>query len=224
MESQTIQFTLFFDKGYIADPYFPAKEELINIQKLSGMNRTRTEAKREQALKEYLRRQGISQEAYEALEERASRPWYRDQEGAIIIPSHQMYGCLIESAKTLSASQRPCDPANLRHILHVSDWDTGKEKEDGVYERLVMPKSGTGQPLSNQRALRKNPFIAKFTAHGTIGFFVNDIPEAQHIIDFVGYCGQRVGVGTSRKMGYGRFVIQDASHAEISGATIAPAR
>ena len=209
METITIHFTLWFQKGYIADPYFPEREELINIQKLSGMNRARTEAKREQALKEYLRRQEMSQDAYEALEKRALRPWYRDGDQHIIIPSHQFYGCLIEGGKTLSASQRPCDPDNLRHILQLSDWATGKDKEDGIYERLVMPKSGTGQPLSNQRALRKNPFIAQFHATGTISFFLSDIPDAQRITDFVSYCGQRVGVGASRKMGYGRYTIAE---------------
>jgi hypothetical protein len=205
-EKALVSLSLDFgiSKGYIADPYLPAREEVINIQKLSGMNRARSEAKREQALHEYLRRQGLGLDEYDALLARANEPWYR-QGSAIIIPSHQLYGCFIEGASTLSASQRPCDPGNLRHLLQVSDFDTGREKEDGIFERLVMPKSGTGQPLSNQRALRKNPYLADFVATGTLTWFLSDFPEVQPIVDFVAYCGERVGVGASRKMGYGRF-------------------
>jgi hypothetical protein len=209
IQSTTVSLTLHFAQGYIADPYVPAREELINIQKASGMNRSRSEAKRKQALEEYLRRQNMDMDDYQALEARATIPWYRDEHNEIVIPSHQFYGCLIEGAKNLSASQRPCDPNNLRHVIALSALTTGKKHQDGVYERLVMPKSGTGQPLSNQRALRKNPYIADFDAHGTLRFFVSDIPEPQRLIDFVAYCGQRIGVGASRKMGYGRFVITD---------------
>lgn len=151
----------------------------------------------------------MEQDAYDALVAQANAPWYRNGTH-ILIPSHQLYGCLIEGAKTLSASQRPCDPTNLRHLLQVSDFVTDKSTEDGVYERLVMPKSGTGQPLSNQRALRKNPYIAQFSATGTLAWFETDFPEAQPLLDFVVYCGTRVGVGASRKMGYGRFVVQVA--------------
>ena len=210
METQIIVFTLSFVQGYIADPYYPEREELINIQKASGMNRSRSDAKREQALKEYLRRLDMTAEQYLDLEKLAQRPWYWNSAGEIVIPAHQMYGCLIEGAKTLSPSQRPCDPNNLRHILRVSDFATGKKQQDGVYQRLVMPKSGTGQPVSNQRALRKNPYIADFTATGRVTFFLSDIPDAQRLMDFVAYVGQRVGVGASRKMGYGRFTVEEA--------------
>ena len=60
--------TLYFPEKYIADPYFPEREELINIQKNSGMNRARSEQKREDSLKEYLRRNGYTLEHYALLE------------------------------------------------------------------------------------------------------------------------------------------------------------
>jgi hypothetical protein len=205
---QTIDISLSFEKGYIADPYFPAREQLINLQKISGMNRAKSEDKRQQALKDYLQRQGISQEEYLEIEKAAKEPWYRS-EGGIIIPSHQLYGCLIESCRNASATLKPCDPDNLRHVLDVSDLATGKGTHDGIFQRLVMPKSGTGQPLSNQRALRENPFIADFTATGTLAFFPEDLRgEGNTLYDFICWAGQRIGVGASRKMGYGRFQVQ----------------
>ena len=202
----TLTFTLHVARGYIADPYYPEREEVINIQKSSGMNRAKSEAKREQNLREYLLRLGMTPEEYAALVVRANRPWYKNAD-EIIIPAHQLYGCFIQSAVMLSASQRPCDPNNFRHLIEVSDFATGKTKEDGVFERLVMPKSGTGQPLSNQRALRRNPYISNFDAHGTLTFYKSDFEEFKAIADFVGYAGQRIGVGASRKMGYGRFTV-----------------
>lgn len=171
------------------------------------MNRAKSEDKRQQSLRDYLQRQGMSMEAYLALEAAAKAPWYRNGTG-IIIPSHQFYGCLIEAAHTASATLRPCDPDNLRHVLEVSDLETGKDHEDGLFERLVMPKSGTGQPLSNQRALRSNPYIAGFEATGTLGYFPEDLrSEGQTLYEFLVWAGQRIGVGASRKMGFGRFKI-----------------
>lgn len=205
-----LDLCLYFGEKFIADPYWPEREELINIQKNSGMNRARSEQKREENLKEYLRRNGYTLEQYAELERLARRPFYTADDGHIIISSHQMYGCLIQAASILSASQRPCEPENLRHVLRVSAFVTPKTRADGVFKRLVMPKSGTGQPLSNQRALRMNDFIADFEATGTIGFFPDDVRNADELPDFVAYAGQRIGVGASRKMGCGRFVVQSS--------------
>ena len=213
---QTIlNICLYFPEGFICDPYWPEREELINIQKNSGMNRARSEQKRDDNLKEYLKRNGYSLEQYAELEKLCRRQFYTSTAGQIIISSHQLYGCLIEASRNISASQRPCDPNNLRHVLRVSDLLTTKEKADGTYKRLVMPKSGTGQPLSNQRTLRMNDYIADFEATGTIRFFPEDIRNADEIPDFLTYAGQRIGVGASRKMGYGRFVVKSCAVGEV---------
>lgn len=212
---QQVSVVLYFEKGYIADPYMPEREQLINLQKGSGMNRAKSEEKRAQALRDYLQRQGLSMEDYKRLEVAAQQPWYR-KGGEIIVPSHQMYGCMIESARGATATLRPCDPDNLRHVIVVSDFTTGKTVEDGVFARLVMPKSGTGQPLSNQRALRSNPYIEDFHASGTLTFFPNDLRDSGAVLeDFVAWAGQRIGVGASRKMGYGRFDIEAWEQASV---------
>lgn len=173
------------------------------------MNRARSEQKRDENLKEYLRRNGYTPEQYALLEQQARRPFYTQEDGTIIISSHQFYGCLIQSADTLSASQRPCDPGNLRHIMRVSDLVTNRRKPDGIYTRLVMPKSGTGQPLSNQRTMRSNAYIEQFTARGQIGFYPDDVHNVDELQDFLIYAGERIGVGASRKMGCGRFEVTE---------------
>lgn len=209
---------LEFDKGYIADPYWPEREELINIQKSSGMNRAKSEKTRNDALTTYLNRLEMSMEEYEELTALAQRPWYRRhfQEGEeIMIIAHQMYGCLIESVKHCPAALRLCEAQNLRHMIYVSDFSTGKDKEDGIFRRLVMPKDGNGKPLSNQRALRENPYIEHFIAIGRMSFYPYEMrDEGKYFKDYLTYCGQRVGVGASRKMGYGRFTVKSMLRAE----------
>jgi len=212
MQQTHVQVTLYFPGRYIADPYWPEREELINIQKASGINRARSEAKREEALTTYLQRIGMSRDQYDELQTKAERPWYRQgprDDGLIIIPSHQLYGCLIESCKAAPAAIRPCEATNIRSLLRVSDFVTPKQRSDGIYRRLVMPKSGTGQPLSNQRALRMNSYIEDFEASGTLAYFPDDLRDyGASLQDFLHYAGQRVGVGAARKMACGRFSIQ----------------
>jgi hypothetical protein len=228
MRQTTVNVTLYFEGRYIADPYWPEREELINIQKASGINRARSEAKREEALTAYLQKIGMAREQYVELQTKAERPWYRQglsDDGLIIIPSHQLYGCLIEACKAAPAALRPCEATNIRSLLRVSDFVTPKQRSDGIYRRLVMPKSGTGQPLSNQRALRMNPYIEHFEATGTLAYFPDDLrDQGESLQDFLHYAGQRVGVGAARKMACGRFAIKtwevsDAEPREGRGRT-----
>src|SRR5262249_11535065 len=219
--------TLYFEGKYIADPYLPEREELINVQKGSGMNRARSEQKRQQALSDYLKRIDWTPERYAELEQAANQPWYRQElgnpESPIIIPSHQYYGCLIETCKNISAVLRPCDANNLRYVLRVSDLTTERCCEVGVYKRLVMPKSVTGQPLSNQRALRSNPYIDNFSASGTIAYDDAQLSHAGETLEeFLSWAGQFTGVGAARKMGCGRFVVQSFVDEMPKAAAAAP--
>lgn len=210
MQRFSASVILEFPEKFCSHPYWPELEELINIQKSSGMNRARTAVKREQALAEYLKRNGWTSEQYKELEKLAHRQWYTSASKEIIIPSHQFYGCLIESAQNISASQRPCDPDSMRHLLRLSsEWPTGKKQADGIYRRLVMPKSGSGQPLSNQRGLRENEYIESFSITGTMSWYENDLHHADELPDFLGWAGQRIGIGACRKMGFGRFLVKE---------------
>jgi hypothetical protein len=55
-------------RSYIADPYWPERERLVNIQKESGMSRARSAANRRKALEEYLRSEGMTLKDYDELE------------------------------------------------------------------------------------------------------------------------------------------------------------
>lgn len=207
---------LTFDKGYIADPYWPQRERLIDIQKKSGYNRARTMKGREKALADYLGSIKVTKDDYDLLMYQASRPFYtlEDvvsmvlQDGRnyqeIVISAHQMYGCLAQAASLISAPLRLAKAEQIRTVIQVSDFMTGKTAQDGVWERFAVVKAGTGNKLSNQRSLRSNPYIAGFTARGEINWLGDEIKPVQVFLD---WAGRDIGVGACRKMGWGRFTI-----------------
>jgi len=67
-------------------------------------------------------------------------------------------------------------------------------------------KSGSGKTLSNQRGYRVSQLIRNFDAVGSVTIdekMVN--PEA--VKELLTFAGRVVGIGASRKMGYGRFAL-----------------
>mgnify|MGYP001605286442 CR=1 FL=1 len=211
-----VKVTLHFEKGYIAHPYWPQRERVINIQKVSGMNRAKSEAKRADALNAHLKTLDMTREQYDQLLGQADRQFYtvQDQRAAvnghqpdeIVIPAHQMYGCLAQGADQCPSRMRIAQLDQIRSVISLSDFYTGKEKRDGAWERFATVTGGTGQKLSNQRALRCNDYIANFDATGQVHYTGED---EQKLRDFLDWVGREVGVGASRKMDWGRFTISD---------------
>jgi hypothetical protein len=207
---QTIALTLYFDRGYIADPYWPALARLIDIQKHSGLNRARSAANRRKALEEYLNAHNMTLADYEALEKSAHEPFYRAPNGEIIIPENQVLAFLVATCDEARSATRPCAPDQVRSRFLASPWTTGKTKADGVWERFATVAAGTGQKLSNQRGLRRSEYIEKFEARGTL-CFDPDFVDPQSLQRALQFGGQFVGIGASRKMGWGRFECRDFS-------------
>jgi hypothetical protein len=209
-----INATITFDKGYIAHPYWPELEKAINIEKESGTRRARSEEKRVKALRDYLTSHNMTMEDYLALKQKAERPFYTvattlgtvngHQLDEIVIPSHQLYGALAQACDLASSSLRIAKTEQLRTVLTVDDIFTGKDKADGVWDRFVVVKAGAGQKLSNQRALRSNAYLGPFTADWGVSFS-EEILNVNKVKDFLQYAGREIGVGASRKLGWGRF-------------------
>lgn len=172
------------------------------------MNRVRSQAKREQALSNHLTKMGLSMEEYEELLRIADRPFHLTPGGLIVIPAHNLYGCLAQASDLATSSLRLASPEQIRTVLHTSDWLTDKREADSlVWKRFVVVKSGTGQALSNQRSLRENSYIADFEAVGTLRFSL-DILRPDKVRAFLDYAGLNIGVGASRKLDNGRFTIR----------------
>lgn len=193
-------------KKYIAHPYWSELAQVIDIQKQSGVNRVRSEDKREAALANFLKKQGKTKEEYDALVLKSKRSWYRknndDLNSPIVIPSHQFSGMMVQAAMSAPAGAR-IDPTELRSIIEVSDFVTTKTKCDGVFSRYIMPKDGSGKPLSNQRQLQTNEHLLDVEASGTL---VIDTERAKvdSVRALLDHAVSRTGIGAARKMGYGR--------------------
>ncbi len=205
-----MHITAHFERGYIADPYWPALAKLIDIQKQSGLNRARSSANRRKALEEHLRAKDMSLADYEKLEKESKEPFYRGAKSEIIIPENQVMSFLVATCDEIRAAQRPCEPNQVRSRFVVSPWNTGKTAQDGIWERFATVSAGTGQKLSNQRGLRQSAYIEKFEAAGIIAFDADyvDPPALKRALI---WGGQFVGIGASRKMGWGRFDLRDFS-------------
>lgn len=200
----TLSMQCSFARGYIADPYWPQRAKLIDIQKESGMNRARSAANRRKSLEEYLNVRGMTLEEYDRIEREAQEPFYRDEDGEIIISEHHVMSFLVSTTYQARSANRPCAPEQVRSRFIVTPWSTGKTHPDGVWERFVTVTAGTGAKLSNQRGLRANQYIEKFVASGKISYDP-DFVDTETLKRSIVWGGQFVGIGASRKMGWGRF-------------------
>lgn len=222
MQTQ-LPITFKFSRGYIAEPYWPAREKVINIQKISGMNRARAEDKRNKTLVDYLTSKDMTMDDYKQLVAKADVPFYRYEDvinnfgdnapndhelDEIVVPSHQIYGCLVNAAYSASKAMRMCDPGQLRVILKVPEVFTGKTKADDKWERFVVVKAGAGMKLSNQRSLRTSYWIKPDPMQMVVEFDDN-VVSVKKVHDFIRYAGSETGIGASRKMGWGRFTVID---------------
>lgn len=204
-------------KSYIAHPYWPEMERVINIQKESGMNRARSSANRRKALEEYLRSHEMTLADYEKLVERSKRAFHVDSNGLLYIPKRNVDAMLVATCDTMRAAGRPCVPDMVRTALRASSWTTDVDPDGALpWSRFAVVSSGTGARLSNQRGARCNlymgdeppdpdlPATGKVIAHGT--FDLNpEMVDPKTLYNALVYAGEWVGIGASRKMGWGRF-------------------
>lgn len=199
--------------SYIGHPYWPERERVINIVKESGMSRARSTANRRSALEQYLKSAGMTLAQFEELQARADEPFYRDGEW-ISVPEIHVTSMMVNTAMTIRAAGRAVAPEKLRSLVQVSAWRTDRRDADGIWERFAVVTSGTGAKLSNQRALRSNPYIG--TPPGQLeggqaakarGRLMMDpsMVKPSVMLDMLRYAGTDVGIGASRKMGWGRF-------------------
>jgi len=202
----TFHIKMMFSK-YIGNPYWPEMYQLIEIGKSSGMNRARATQNRRKALEEYLRAKGMTLEDYDALEQKARRPFHTNGR-EIIIPAERVSSFLVATCDEARPAMRPCAHDQVRSRFVVTDWTTDRTKPDGKWTRFATVSAGTGAKLSNQRGLREDPFIENFHASGELSCDPNFV-RVDVLRDVIEWGGQFVGIGAARKMGMGRFTVQE---------------
>jgi hypothetical protein len=171
------------------------------------MNRAKSTANRRKALEEHLRSLNMTLADYEDLEKRSARPFYTEG-AAIVIPENHVVSFMVATCDEIRSAQRPCEPQQVRSRFVATPWSTGKTAADGIWSRFATVTSGTGQKLSNQRGLRNSPFISKFTAEGSLSFDADFVDKAA-LENALRWGGTFVGIGASRKMGWGRFTVTE---------------
>lgn len=199
MAMDKFQATIWIE-SYIAQPYWPEMNDVIEIQKRSGMNLVRSDDKRAERLNAHLKTLGISKADYSELVRLSQRRWYRvdnaDGASEIVIPTHQFSGMLVQAVKSApSGSKLPVD--GLRSSIRCSSFATGKTKMDRLYRRYVKSDQ------SNQRRLQEDEVIMDFEAKGMIEFYADDIKPAG-VDRLLEHALTRIGCGAARKMGFGR--------------------
>lgn len=211
--------------SFVGDPYWPQRAQVINITKESGMARARSTANRRKALEAYLSENNLTLADFERLEQEAEYPFHLNDDGFVVFPKHMVDGMLTAACTMARAAQRPCPPEQVRVLLRSSPWISDRRPEEALdWQRYVVVSSGTGAKLSNQRALRTNKYLgdqppgdlpttAPVLATGRLELDQSMVkPEVvQRLLD---WAGQRVGIGASRKMGWGRFQLLEFEKTE----------
>jgi hypothetical protein len=85
-------------KSYIAHPMTRERSEVISIQKASGFNRVRSQAKRKQTLAAELEKRGMSEADYAALTAKANAQFFSLDGGTVYIPSRNFQSFLAHVA------------------------------------------------------------------------------------------------------------------------------
>jgi hypothetical protein len=197
------KIALSFTSPFVAHPYWPEMYQLIEITKKSGVNRAKTDANRRKALEEYLRANNMTLADFEKLEAASRRPFHLI-DGEIVIPRESVMAFLVACNSTARSAFRACPPEQVWSRIIASPLRTGKTKSDGTWRRFATVNMGTGAKASNQRGLRENDYIENFTATGTLRFDEQTV-DPDTLRNVIGWGGQFVGIGASRKMGKGRF-------------------
>jgi len=191
--------------NYIAHPYLPARNLCIEIEKKSGVNRQKSDEKRVAALKAECQRQGITYERYLELREEAAVQWYRrPKDNRIYIPRHQIAGAFVQVIGTAPKSLRGIfTKDNFRALVQISDFVTDRAEPTGVFARFVKLET------SNQRSWQENEYIGRyldngkpFEAEGVLS--LADPKQNQTAKALLAAVVENIGVGASRKMGFGR--------------------
>jgi hypothetical protein len=140
---------------------------------------------------------------YDELERLAARPFYM-HDGRIIVPELHVMSMIVATCDRIGSRARPCAPDVARTVIAASPWHTGRQEADGSWERFAVVSSGTGAKLSNQRALRADAYIKNADADGTITVDTS-VVRPEILWKALEWAGTYVGIGSARKMGWGRF-------------------
>lgn len=197
-----VEVGLRFEKpGYIGLPYWPERNQIINITK--EVNPKLGEAKKQAALLAALEKRGLTMADYEVVVHKAARPFYTNGSEEIVIPE-RVFQSFINHASMTAPKAIPRIMSKGLTFIGVRIVDgylhTGKTAPDGTFDRFVKLEE------SNQRSFSSSPYIADFTAEGRLQVD-EEIIKAADLRKLVEWAGRWNGIGSARPQGYGRFSV-----------------
>jgi hypothetical protein len=208
-----VQVGFKFVSGYIANPFWPARDTLINIgkdvhPKLQG-------AKRQAAIQAALEKRGLNSEDWDRLQKEVERAFYTklmDGTGEIIIPIRVVQSFINHTSMTAPKAIPRMENKGLTFIAVRGDYlNTGKTPVDAkLFERFVKNEE------SNQRQLQVSKYIDDFIATGILTVD-EDLMKADSLRKLFEWGGKMIGIGSSRPQGYGRFVVSGWDVIESQG-------
>jgi len=204
MSHTTIKIEIALE-NYIDNPYWPETELIVRIQKDSGYSRQKSDEKRKAAIDAQLKKIGMTREQFEAAERKAAERWYRNADGAIVIPRHKLAGMLVQTIGNAPKALRGVfTKDNFRSFCQIGDLTTDRRDKDGVFSRFVKNEN------SNMRRLQVDEFIGRYLAvgsdqeifaSGTMSLAEAAKPQTLKALVEVGIA--TIGLGSCRKMGFG---------------------
>lgn len=190
--------------GYIAQPFWPALNELIDIHKVSGYNRAKSEANRQKALNAELEKRGLTVADYEKIKANSQQAFHlAPNTNEIIIPPRNFFSFLNNASMEAPKGVPKIGQKGLTFVALQIDppgIQTGKFKADGWFERFVKMEE------SNQRSWSRSPYIKDFEAK--FAMLVDEtIISVKDLKALVAWAGKYIGIGAARPQGYGRFTV-----------------
>jgi hypothetical protein len=198
-------------EGFIGKPYWAELDQKIKFERTLGRGYLKMGPDRQkQAMVNALQKAGLTAAQWDKLVERSARPFYTitdadDGGGEIIIPEH-VFKAFIRSAMDEAPKSMWGNMKDVSHVhgaLRVADgcFRTGKTIADVLtYNRRVKMEE------SNMRNNATDLFINDFNAVGTllIDEYYISLADFRRLVEFG---GRMKGIGSARKMGFGRFTV-----------------
>jgi hypothetical protein len=189
-------------KSYIAHPMTRERSQVISIQKVSGVNRVRSEENRKQTLAAELEKRGMSEADYAVLQQKANAQFFTTGDGEVYIPGRNFQSFLCHIAHVAPKAVRVINYQVVRTAVQCSDLLTGKTEADAkLFGRYVRLEE------SNERSWQENQFIEDFVASGTISLDETMVAP-KDLRSMIEYGAKYLGIGAARSQAFGRFTIQ----------------
>lgn len=197
----TQTLTLACDK-YIAKPYWPEIYWLFTLDKAALVHPKHSAQKKDQILQSYCNNNSIPwADVLAARNKIAKEHWYRDANGNIVIPRMHLVCSWIQALRN-HPLKKNIKVEQFRTFCNCTDGviTPVKTKADNTFRRYCSSEE------SNLRRLQEDEYITDFEVKTEVTYMSNIIRQKE-LIGLIKFAGVYFGMGSARKMDYGRYEV-----------------